>query len=120
MSELLEFVTLASWFSGQRFELESEDFIFHIPQRNFPNSCVQQEVFRFFIFPYFVLSWYILPKRLGKTFPKWNQSKQQVLFQRREFLQIKLLWCYLLHVTCKGLHVTCKSYYNLSIKAENY
>ena len=30
-------MTLASWFSGHSFKLEAEDFIFHIPQRRFPN-----------------------------------------------------------------------------------
>ena len=37
MPELMEFVTWAGWFSGHRFKLEAEDFIFHIPLRSFPN-----------------------------------------------------------------------------------
>ena len=32
--------------------------------------CVQQKVFGVFIFPYFVLSWYVLVQSLVKTFPK--------------------------------------------------
>ena len=67
-------VTWPSLFSGHRFKLESEDFIFHILQRNFSNFGmkigVQQKVFRAFIFPYFVLSWYILVQSLLERFPK--------------------------------------------------
>ena len=75
MSSLMEFVTCASWFSGHRFKLETEDFFLHIPQKISPWKylfCVQQEVSGVFIFPYFVLSWYILAQRLVKTFLKWK------------------------------------------------
>ena len=34
-------VTWVSWFSGHKFKLEVEDFIFHILQRNFPNFGVK-------------------------------------------------------------------------------
>ena len=34
-------VTWVSWFSGHRFKLEAEDFIFHILQRNFSNFGVK-------------------------------------------------------------------------------
>ena len=38
------FVTWASWFSGHRFKLEAENFIFHILQINFPNFGVKISV----------------------------------------------------------------------------
>ena len=34
-------VTWVSWFSGHKYKLEAEDFIFHILQRNFPNVGVK-------------------------------------------------------------------------------
>ena len=63
--------TWASLFSGHKFKLEAEDFIFHILQINFPNFGLKililcsakrlRKVF-FFFFTYFVFSWYILFK----------------------------------------------------------
>ena len=105
----MEFVTWASWFSGHRFKLEAEILSSIFPWEVFQILdwkylfCVQQEVFRVFIFPYFVLSWYILAQRLVKTFPKWKYFFSfsilkwhiivQIIFERGAFLQIKLLWC---------------------------
>ena len=60
--------------------MEAKDIIFHIPWRSFPNFSLKilvlcsarTQVFGVFIFPYFVLSWYILAQRLHKTFQKWK------------------------------------------------
>ena len=68
MPLLLEFATWASWFSRNMFRLEAEDFIFHILQRSFANFGLiilvlcSARSFGVFIFPYFVLSCYILLK----------------------------------------------------------
>ena len=128
-------VIWSSSFSGQRFKLESKDFIFHILQRNFSNFGmkigVQQKVFRAFIFPYFVLSWYILVQSLVERFPKriyiflflfssgiylfklikttGSFSKASILINKNHLVGV--FW---------GLHITCKCYHNLSIKRENY
>ena len=77
MPWLLEFVTWANWvstgsnwmprilssiFSREVFQISGWKYLF----------CIQQEAFGVFIFPYFVLSWYILAQSLVKTFPKWK------------------------------------------------
>ena len=135
----MEFVALASSFSGHSFKLKAEDFIFHIPLRSFQIldwkylSCVQQEVFGVFILPYFVLSWYILARRLIiKTVPKWKYffpfsiCKWHIIVQinRNNKLFLKDEHSYKQSsfgvIFFQGLHITCKTYYNLSIKAENY
>ena len=73
--------TWVSWFSGHAFKLEAEDFIFHILKRNFQNFGVKilalcsAKVFRVFIFPYFVLSWYILVQSM-KLFKVWLKRSQ--------------------------------------------
>ena len=129
-------VIWSSSFSGQRFKLESKDFIFHILQRNFSNFGmkigVQQKVFRAFIFPYFVLSWYILVQSLVERFPKriyiflflfssgiylFKLIKTTGSFSKATILTNK---DHLVLFFFRGLHITCKSYYNLSIKRENY
>ena len=65
-------VTRASWFSGHRFKLETQNFIFHILHRNFPNfgmkilvlcSAKSLQSFSFFFFCFLIQS-------LFKTFPK--------------------------------------------------
>ena len=82
-------MTLARWFSGHSFKLEAEDFILHIPKRKFskfrPENtfvfCVQQEVFGAFIFPYFVLSWYILAKNWLKCSENGTNRNNKLSFK---------------------------------------
>ena len=131
----LKFATWASWFSntGSGSNWKSRILPFTFSREVFQISawkyllCVQQEVFRVFIFPYFVLSWYILAQRLVKTFPKWKYffsfsilkwhiivqtNRNNKLFFKEEHSSNKApFW---------GLHITCETYYNLSLKAENY
>ena len=114
-------VTWASWFSRHRFKLEVEDFIFHILQKNFPNFAMKILLFsarslRSFYFSSFrsqliyTCSKHGVVQKLIKKFPKriyifsfsihkWytivqtnrNNKTSIQIFQRRAFLQIKLL-----------------------------
>ena len=64
-------VTWSSSFSGLRFKLEipySPEKLSKLARKYL--FCFQQKVFRVFIFPYFVLLWYVLVPSLLKTFPK--------------------------------------------------
>ena len=78
-------VTWVSWFNGQKFKLEDLDFIFHILQRNFPNFGVKilalcsPKVFEVFIFPYFVLIWYILVQSM-ELFKVWLKLSENGYF----------------------------------------
>ena len=79
-------VTWASWFSGHRFRLEAEDFIFHILWKFFFQIsawkylfCVQEKVCGVFVFPYFVLSWYILVQSM-ELFKVWLKPSQNRYF----------------------------------------
>ena len=136
-------VTWVSWFNGQKFKLEDLDFICHILQRNFPNFGVKilalcsPKVFEVFIFPYFVLIWYILVQsmELFKVWLKLSENgyfssfsihKWQIIVQtnRQNKTSIQIFRIFLTNKAplvltfFRGLHVTCKTYYNLSIKGE--
>ena len=93
--------------------------------------CVQQEVFRVFTFPYFVLTWYILAQRLVKMFPKWKYFFSSSILKWHIIVQTETTSYFsktsiltnsasLVLFFFQELHITCKTYYNLSIKAENY
>ena len=72
-------VIWASLFGAHRFKLEAEDFIFHVAvfsKETFQTLtwkfllCVRQKVFGLYIFPNFVLVYYIVVQKLVKTFPR--------------------------------------------------
>ena len=128
-------VTWVSWFSVHRFKLEAEDFIFHILQRIFLNfgmkilALCSARVSRIFIFPYFILSWHILVQSM-ELFKVWLKRSQDryffsfsihkwyIIVQTNQiFLTNKVS---LVLIFFRGLHITCETYYNLSIKGENY
>ena len=138
-------VTWVSWFNGHKFKLEAVDFIFHILQRNFPNFVVKilalcsPKVFEVFIFPYFVLIWYILVQSMelfkvwlklseNGYFSSFSIQKWQIIVQtnRQNKTSIQIFRIFLTNkaplvlIFFQGLHITCKTYYNLSIKGENY
>ena len=95
-------LTWPSSFSGHRFKLESEDFIFHILQRNFSNFSIKILVrlkgslngYIFFFFCSQLAYMFKLIKTTGSF------SKPSIFF--------------------RGLFITGKSYHNLSIKRKNY
>ena len=69
-------VIWASLFGAHRFKLEVENFIFHVvvfSRETFQTLawkfllCVSQKVFGAYIFPNFVLVWYIVAEKLVKT-----------------------------------------------------
>ena len=114
---------LSSIFPREVFQISAWKYLF----------CAQQEVFRVFIFPYFVLSWYILAQRLVKMFPKskyffsfyslkghtivQTNRNNKLFFRDNHFYK----WSsFGVNFFSRKLHITCKTYHNLSIKAENY
>ena len=68
---------LSSIFPREVFQISAWKYLY----------CVQQEVFGVFIFPYFVLSWYILAQRLVKTFPKWKYFFSFSIFKLDRIVQ---------------------------------
>ena len=126
-------VTWPSWFSEHRFKLEPSILSSILFKETLSWKfffCVQQKVFRAFVFSCLVLSWYILIS-LIKMFPKWvyffsfsilkwhilDQANRNKLFFIGEYsyklssFGVFFFW---------GLHITCKAYYKLSIKREKY
>ena len=133
-----------SWFSGHKFKLEAEDFSFHVLKKIFQISvwkyllCVQQKVFRVFLFLFVVLSWYILVQsmKLYKVWLKRSENgyffcfsihKWHIIVQtyRQNKSSIQIFQSFLTNKAplalffSQGLHITYKTY-NLSIKGENY
>ena len=82
-------VIWASSFSGHRFKLEANDFIFHILQKNFPKFSVKilalcsTKSLGVLIFPYFVLMWYILVQSLVETTSRSATLLKKRLWHRR-------------------------------------
>ena len=112
---------LSSTFPRKVFQISVWKYLF----------CAQQEVFRVFIFPYFVLSCYILAQSYLKTFPKWKHFSFSILkwhiiaqTNRNSKLFFKdkhsYEWSSFGVNFFPGAAITCKLYYNLSIKAKNY
>ena len=115
---------LASWFSGHIFKLEAEDFILHIPQRSFPNfglNILLCFVFSkkssefLFLLDLFSAGIYLLKDWLKRSQNRTNR-KNKLLFRDENSYKLAPLVLIFFRV----LHITCKTYYNLSIKAENY
>ena len=113
--------SLSSIFSKAIFQISPWKYLF----------CVQQKVFGVFIFPYFVLSWYILVQgmELFKTWSKCtqngyiffffylqvayncsNQSKQQDEHWNFSKTCIFTNKAPLAFIFFQGLHITCKTY----------
>ena len=138
-------VTWVNWFSGHRFKLEAEDFIFHILQRKFPNFGVKilalssAKSLRNFYFSLFrsqlvyTCSKYEVVQSLVKPFPKliffsFSIHKRHIIVQtkRQKKTIIQIFQIFLMSkaplalIFYQGLHITRKIYCNLSIKGKNY
>ena len=136
-------ITWMSWSSRHRFKLEAEDFIFRILQRFFPNfgmkipalcsaKCLQTFYFSLFGSQLvYTCSKYEVVKSLVKKFlyffsfsiHKWHIIVQTNWHNKGS---IKIFQIFLTNKAplaltfFRGQHITCKTYYNLSIKVENY
>ena len=128
-------VTWPSLFSGYRFKLEAEYLSFIFSKETFQTLarnylfCVHQKVFRDFIYLilfspgiYLFKFWLKRSKRVYFfIFLKWHKFFKLIettsSFSKASILINK---AHLVLMLSRGLHITCKTYYNLSIKTENY
>ena len=132
--------TWSSSYSVHRFEPESEDFIFHILQRNFSNFGMRVLVmwsseFLFLLVLFsagiYLFKVWLKGSKIGyiyiyiyiyflfssgiylfKLIKITGSFSKATIFTNKDHL--------VLFFSRQGLHIACKSYYNLSIQRENY